>query len=171
VQSKASDHLVEDEQSPVLAGDPAKKLKESGIGRDATAVAQHRFADYRGDFGCLAGEDSFDGLRVVPVRDENIGVSALSRACAHRRSVSGCDFRGGWVIADQDAVVPAMIVALELHELGASRGGACQAQGYLDNFRAAVCNTYQITARYNFNHSFSNLKLEIMLGPVSKTVS
>ena len=60
LQSKASDHLVKDEQSPILAGDPAEKLKESGVRRDATTVAQHGFADYRGDFGGVAGEDSFD---------------------------------------------------------------------------------------------------------------
>ena len=97
-------------------------------------------------------------------------MSALSCARAHGRSVSGGDFRSGRVIADEDAVVPAVIVALELHEFRAPGGGAGQTKSYLDNFRAAVCNTDQVTARYNFDHSLSNLKLEIMLGPGSKTI-
>ena len=46
----------------------------------------------------------------------------------------------GRMVADQDAVVPTVIVAFELQELGAPCDGARQAQGKLDNLGTAVRN-------------------------------
>src|ERR1044072_1895284 len=96
--------------------DLAEKLQETIFWRKAAAVAQHGLTNYGRNLIPMLREDPFDALSMIPSSDQRVDGRPLPHARCHwlRRTRVQLDHRRS--ITHQDAVVPTVIMALELKE-------------------------------------------------------
>src|SRR5690242_16120824 len=167
---EAGDDFIKDEQCAVLECDFTKEFKKAGIRRDAAAVAQQRFANNCRDFAGVPLEGFAHAFRIVPLRDDSRGGGKLPRAYWDGRAIAGGELFGGGVIALQNAIVPAVIVAFKLEELRASGGGAGQAKRDLNDFRAAVSEADTVGAGNDASEHLRDFIFQIVLRPKSEAL-
>ncbi|KAG0914276.1 hypothetical protein G6F32_016611 [Rhizopus arrhizus] len=107
----------------MLRADLAQAFQETCRRLDQVHVAGHRLDDDAGDVGALLGEGLAHGVQVVVFQGQR--VQHEFRRHARRTGVAeGQETRAG---LDQQAVRMAVVTTFELHDLGAARGAARQA--------------------------------------------
>jgi hypothetical protein len=122
----------------------------------------------------MSGEDGLDGVRVVPVRNEDIGrddgLDALrlgdGRELARRPvALEGLAHRA---VVPEDPVGPAVVVALEEQHLLAARGGSGYPQRGLDGFRAGHVEPHLLRAGDHRHDPLRRLDLEVRLAGIDQ---
>src|SRR5271165_1415843 len=157
--AEAGDRLVEDEQRAVLVSQFAHAFQVSRSWKYATHVGHDWLGNHGSQFMTMLSEDFLQHIKVIPSREHDVTEGARWDACGIRQRVrSGRRtkfFRRMRVRVQKIWVIPAVIMAFELEELGASGVGTCQAQSEHGRFSAAVAEAHGFGGR---NHAAEALR-------------
>ena len=122
--AKAGDDLVADEERPLGAAEIAHAGKVAVVGHDGAAIHHHRLHDDGGDLAGMAVEGGLERGEIVPAGDHDV----IEHAFGHARRTRDRDRQFGRSRlvqrrprADIGLVAPAVIMALELQDLGRGR--------------------------------------------------
>ena len=86
---EAGDHLIEDEQGVVAAGELPKPRQEPVLGRNDAHVASHRLDDHAGNLSWVRVEQGLHGGQVVVVGQQRLGGVRRRHAGAVRHAEGG----------------------------------------------------------------------------------
>ena len=168
---EARDDLVEDEEG-AMPGADLLNAAQVGLPRQQTAaVAQDRLHDDGGDPVAMLPEEAVHQVHSIPATDQQIIQRRQQLASCAGRGPGLLDspdlFQRG-VVAGQDRVHPAVVVAFELdHELAPGEGSG-QPQGQLHGFASAGSEGHPFGARDEPLDSLGKTGLQFMLGAVMK---
>ncbi len=158
--AEAGHHLVEDEHGAVLVADLAQAFEESGHGRDAVHVAGDRLDDDAGDLAADLGEGLAHLLQVVVgQRDGQLG-EGRRHAGGARHAECQCARAG----LDQERVDMAVVAALELDDLVATRVAAGQTQGAHGRLGAGADHAHHVHARDQLADAVGHDRLQLGRG-------
>jgi len=138
VVPEAGDHLVEDQQRAGAVAEVAQAGEEARLGEQSRRVVRDRLDQDRGDLAVVALERHADVLEVVEAADDRRVDRGLEHPLGVR--VTRPDARGSAERVPEDVVVEAVVTALELDDLLASRDTAGEADGVERGLRAAVAH-------------------------------
>src|SRR5690348_13149392 len=119
-------------------GDPLQEFEEARFGRNTAGVAEHGLADYSRDLACMAREELLNALPVIPNRYKNIVVRPLPESDGYRCPRIFLDLVWCGMNADENAIVPTMIVSFKLQVATSTGRSTRQPQRQLDNFSSAI---------------------------------
>ena len=134
--TKTGDHFVEDRDGTFLLAEFDHARQVSLAGHAGTAVDQNRLTNDRRDLARVLLKHLAKCLQIVP-------------GASHRQRVLGCglpaaigdcrtELLGARVIADQDVIQPAVVMAFEFYELVPAGEASCQTQCCLYSFGAGI---------------------------------
>ena len=115
--AEAVDHLVEDQQHAVLGGQPAQRVEEIGVDRQAAAIGAGRLDDRGGDLAVVLLQQPRQHRLVVLVAQQHVAGHRIEHA-GRRGAVEMARMAGGHV------VVPAVEMIVEADDLGLAAEGA-----------------------------------------------
>ena len=168
---EARDDLVEDEESTMPGADLLNAAQVVLPGQQTPAVAQDRLHDDGGDPVAMLPKEAVHQIRSIPAADQQIiqcRQQLSSRAGRGQRLLDSPDFLQRRVVAGQDRVHPAVVVAFELQDELAPGKGPGQPEGQLHRFASAGSEGHPFGARDEPLNSLGKTGLKLVLGTVMK---
>ena len=124
-EAETGDDFIEEQQGAVLLRDLAQTFQKTFLRQDAAHVADHRLDDDGGDFASLLGKDLFECVEVVVGQREG----EADELFRHAGGVGQVEGGQAGASLGQQAVVVAVVAALELDDGLPAGGAARQANG------------------------------------------
>ena len=147
-QSETGDHLVKDQQDPILPGHLPHSLQIARFGQDGAGITHTGLHEHRRDLPSSGGQGALQRRQVVPGQDDQVLCGGQPLSLGMEDLAGGLPvpqlLHAGGVNADLLLIGPAMVLPFKLHNLILSCVGPGQPEGIHHHLGSRVLIGHQL---------------------------